>query len=108
MTLEEFVGLDSKQIRGNEKLMQLFVEFYEAAFSFKPKCAGCAFKNGFKKLRKYADTGKKITKFDSMETKTFKLKKKYATKILSYKKDGRVYRIYGHRLTEAFALELVA
>jgi len=107
MTLQEFVGLDPKQIRGNEKLMQLFVDFYEAAFSFTPKCVGCALKSGFKKLKKYANNGEKIINFETMETKTFKLKKKYHTRILSYKKDGRMYRVYGHKLTESFAVELV-
>ena len=42
-----------------------------------------------------------------MKTKTFKLKKKYDIKILSYKKDGRTHRVYGHRLTETFAIALV-
>lgn len=110
MTLEEFVRLDPSQIRKSERLMQLFVDFYEAAFSFKPKCARCAFKKGFKKLRQYSTTGtQKISKFETMETiKTFRLKKKYLTKILTFKKDGVTYRKYGNRIDEAFAKELVA
>lgn len=112
MTLEEFVRLDPKQIRRDKELMQLFVNFYEAAFSFIPKCAGCSFNSGFKKLRKYATNSKKIIKFDktvnTMESKTFELKKQFKLKILTYKKDGVTYRKYGHALDEDFARELVA
>src|SRR5690606_7986675 len=109
MTLEEFVRLDPSQIRRSERLMQLFVDFYEAAFSFKPKCAGCSFKKGFKKLQAYTTKGsKKIIKFDNMDLKTFQLKKSYRSKILTYKKDGVTYRKYGNKLTEDFAIALVA
>lgn len=112
MTLDEFVRLDPKHIRHDKELMQLFVNFYEAAFSFKPSCAGCTFKKGFKKLRSFALEGKKNIKFDKniidMETKTFEIKKEYRTKILTYKKDGKTYRKYGNQITEDFARELVA
>lgn len=112
MTLEEFVRLDPKQIRRDKELMQLFVNYYEAAFSFIPKCVGCSFNSGFKKLRKYATSSKKNIKFDkivnNMESKTFELKKQYKLKILTYKKDGVTYRKYGHAIDESFARELVA
>ena len=111
MTLEEFVRLEPKQIRRDKELMQLFVNFYEAAFSFIPKCAGCSFNSGFKKLRKHAINSKKNIKFDkkvnTMESKTFELKKEFKLKILTYKKDGITYRKYGHALDEDFARELV-
>lgn len=111
MELKEFVRLDPDQIRRDKELMQLFVEFYEAAFSFIPKCVGCAFKKGFKKLKQYAQNSEKNIIFKQkviqMETKTFQLKKQYHTKILTYKKDGVIYRKYGNQLTEEFAKELV-
>ncbi len=50
MTLQEFVRLNPKEIRRDKELMQLFVNFYEAAFFVVPKCVGCSFKSGFKKL----------------------------------------------------------
>lgn len=109
MKLEEFVRLSPKQIRSDERLMQLYVKFHEAAFSFKPKCTGCSFKSGFEKLRRYATKGKKkITKFETMEAKTFKLKKKYWNKILTFKKNGITHRKYGNNIDEVFARELVA
>jgi hypothetical protein len=108
MTLNEFVRLSPQQIRKSERLMQLFVEFYEAAFSFKPKCAGCSFKKGFKKLKAFSTSDpQKITKFESMETKTFKIKRKFMSKILTYKKDGVTHRKYGNKVTEDFARGLV-
>ena len=109
MTLEEFVRLSPKQIRSDERLMQLYVKFHEAAFSFTPKCTGCSFKSGFEKLRRYSTKGeKKITKFETMEAKTFKLKKKYWNKILTFKKNGITHRKYGNNIDEVFARELVA
>lgn len=108
MKIEEFVRLDPKQVRGDKELMQLFVEFYEAAFSFKPKCAGCSFKSGFKKLKKYVNSDDNTKKLITMSNpKTFQLKNKYRLKILTYKKDGKTYRCYGYNLTNEFANELV-
>lgn len=111
MRLEEFVRLEPKQVRRDKELMQLFVNFYEAAFSFIPKCVGCSFNGSFKKLVRYANSDKKNIKFDAnsykMEAKTFELKKEYKLKILSYKKDGITYRKYGNKITEDFARELV-
>lgn len=111
MELKEFVRLDPNQIRRDKELMQLFVNFYEAAFSFIPKCVGCAFKSGFRKLKKHAETSEKNINFDKniieMESKTFILKKQYQLKILSYKKEGITHRCYGYNLTESFAKELV-
>lgn len=109
MTLEEFVRLSPKQIRSDERLMQLYVKYHEAAFSFTPKCTGCSFKRGFEKLRRYSTKGEKIiTKFETMEAKTFKLKKKYWNKILTFKKNGITHRKYGNNIDEVFARELVA
>lgn len=112
MTLEEFVGQDPAMIRKSDKQMQLFIDFYEAAFSFKPKCAGCAFKNGFKKLQRYAAGKDKIVTFKAnkktMAAKTFQLKKENLLKILTYKSGGKTLRKYGHALTEEFAIALVA
>lgn len=107
MNLKEFVRLDPKQIRGDEGLMQLFVNFYEAAFSFKPKCAGCSFKTGFKKLKEYANGKTSKNNITIMATKTFQLKKEFRLKILSYKKNGKTLRCYGYNLTEEFAKGLL-
>lgn len=111
MDLKEFVRLDPNQIRRDKELMQLFVNYYEAAFSFIPTCVGCAFKSGFKKLKKYTETSEKIINFDKntteMTAKTFVLKKQYQLKILTYKLNGVTYRTYGYNLTEDFAKELV-
>ena len=109
MELDEFVRLKPEQIRRDERLMQLYVKFHEAAFSFTPKCTGCSFKSGFEKLRRYSTKGDKIiTKFENMEAKTFKLKKKYWNKILTFKKSGITHRKYGSKIDEDFARNLVA
>lgn len=111
MTLHEFVKLKANEIRRDKGLMQLYVDFYEAAFSLKPNCIGCSFKSGLKKLRNYAKLGEKtvnlVKKSKPMKTKSFIVKKQYQLKILTYKKDGVTHRKYGHSLDEEFARELV-
>lgn len=110
MTLEEFVKVDPKQIRNDKELMQLFVKYYEAAFSFLPSCVGCSFKSSFKKLKRYANSTdvKQIkTNKTMISKKTFQLKSKYRLKILTYKLDGKTHRCYGYNLTEDFAKALV-
>jgi hypothetical protein len=111
MTLGEFVKIDPQKIRRDNELMQLYINFYEAAFSLIPNCVGCSFKSGFKKLKHYAIHGEKNINFDKntieMKSKTFLLKKQYLTKILTYVKDGSIHRKYGNQLTEEFAIELV-
>lgn len=107
MTLEEFIALDPKKIRRSEGLMRLFVEFYEAAFSLKPNCAGCTFNKGFGRLKIYAKKGTTKTIVMKSEKKTFLLKPKYRSKILTYKENGKTYRKYGHSIDEDFANKLV-
>lgn len=111
MTLHEFVKLNANEIRRDKGLMQLYVDFYEAAFSLKPNCIGCSFKSGLKKLKNYAKLGEKtvnlVKKSKPMKTKSFIVKKQYQLKILTYKKDGVTHRKYGHSLDEEFARELV-
>ena len=108
MTLGEFVSLDPNKIRRDKELMQLFVDFYKAAFSLTPNCAGCVFKRGFDKLKRHAK-GKSVNfeKNITMEQNTFILKSQYRLKILTYKEEGIVYRSYGYNLTEHFAKKLV-
>lgn len=111
MELNEFVRLDPNKIRRDKELMQLYVNFYEAAFSFLPNCVGCSFKTGLKKLARYANgAGKKTITYNqtskTME-RTFTLKNQFKLKILTYKKGGRVHRAYGYNMTEEFAKELV-
>src|SRR5690606_41080446 len=108
MTLEEFVSLDPNKIRRDKQLMQLFVDFYKAAFSLEPNCAGCVFKTGFNKLIRYAKKGEKtvtLQKNTTME-KTFIVKAQYRGKILTCKENGTVFRKYGNSLTEEFANKL--
>lgn len=108
MTLEEFVSLDPNKIRRDKELMQLFVDFYKAAFSLTPNCEGCVFKRGFDKLKRHAK-GKSVNfeKNITMEQNTFILKSQYRLKILTYKEESIVYRSYGYNLTEHFAKKLV-
>lgn len=107
MTLDEFVKLDPKKIRRDKELMQLFVDFYKAAFSLQPNCVGCVFNSGFNKLKRYAKKGNFTENKTIMQSKTFILKPKQAVKIHRYKESGKMYRTYGYAMDEAFARKLV-
>ena len=110
MGIEDFVNLDPGKVRSDKELMRLYVEFHKAAFSFGPQCAGCSFKSGFLKLRKFVKNGRenKLASLqNSTEMKTFELKKEYLLKINSYTEAGKTYRSYGHNMTEDFAVDLV-
>src|SRR5690606_1742795 len=97
------------KIRRDKDLMQLFVNFYKAAFSLEPNCAGCVFTKGFNKLKRFAKKGEKKINFTekTIMEKTFVVKAQYRGKILTYKENGIVYRRYGNNLDEEFALKLV-
>ena len=108
MDVKEFIKLDPNKIRRDNELMQLFVKFYEAAFSVKPNCAGCVFKSGFKRLKSHVLGSKsKDLNTYTMKEKTFVIKPKFRNKILTYKKDNITFRSYGYNLTEEFSKELV-
>ena len=112
MNLKDFIGLDSNKIRRDKELMQLYINYYEAAFSVIPNCAGCSFNSGFKKLKRYANSNKKNINFDKTtnemkKTKTFLIKPQYRNSILTYVKDKKIHRGYGYNINEDFANELV-
>ena len=102
MTASEFVKLNPQTVRNSANLMQGYIELFSETFGRKPDCAGCTFKRDFGRLLKKLQTGAEPTTLKSMSTPTFKLKKGYADKILSYKKDNRMHRTYGRTADEAF------
>lgn len=109
MTTKELVSLNPRKIRHNNELMQLYIQQFEAAFSYKPNCAGCTFNKDFNKLKKHVNSGSKST-IINLKPKTmsvYKIKPKFRAQILTYIKDKRPHRTYGRNITDAFAEEFL-
>src|SRR5690554_6189851 len=109
MTTKELVSLNPSKIRNNNELMQLYIQKFEAAFSYKPNCAGCTFSKDFNKLKKHVNSGGKSTiiNLKSETMSNYKIKPKFRAQILTYVKDKRSYRTYGRNISDQFAKEFL-
>lgn len=109
MTTKELVSLNPRKIRHDNELMQLYIQKFEAAFSYKPNCAGCTFNKDFNKLKKHVNSGSKSTiiNLKSEAMSAYKIKPKFRAQILTYVKDRRSYRTYGRNISDQFAKEFL-
>lgn len=108
MTAQELILKDPKEIRKSESLMDLYIQIFQETFNRKPDCAGCTFKNDFSKLVTALKIGIQKTETMSKNSgKTFKLKKGFADKILSFKKGQRTFRTYGRDASDDFVNEFI-
>lgn len=107
MKVDVLVNLSSQKVRRDSNLMAIYITEYKKAFGITPNCAGCTFSKDFEKLRKYVLRWElpkqQKTQTNTNDMTTFKLKKKQG-KILSYKKDGKTFRIYDTAMTDSFAV----
>lgn len=104
MELDELLSKGAAVVRRDEKLMRLYIEYFNGAFSFTPSCAGCTFNKDFSRLKKWAKHKNptiNIPNFSPMGQK-YKIKNRHRNDILSYSEDGRTYRMYGYRATDDF------
>lgn len=109
MTTKELVSLNPSKIRNNNELMQLYIQKFEAAFSYKPNCAGCTFSKDFNKLKKHVNSGSKpaVINLKPETMSAYKIKPKFRAQILTYVKDKRSYRTYGRNMSNQFAKEFL-
>lgn len=107
MTVEEFILLDKAKVRRDSNLMHLYLEFFEKAFGRVPNCSGCSFGSDWQKLvSKYSKNSVTLQKVKIMANQI--TIKKIQGKILSYKKDGKTYRLYDNILNDAFIKEFIS
>jgi len=104
MTAKELILNGKHKVRRDSNLMHLYLQFFKEAYSYTPSCAGCSFGGDWEKfVLFYSDkTEKRLTL--QKETKMITIKK-IQGKILSYKKDGKTYRLYDNILNDAFISE---
>jgi hypothetical protein len=103
MELSEFILLDKNKVRRDSNLMSLYIFFFKETFNYAPNCASCSFSNDWNKLISFHSVNKKksitLIKNKIMSPITIK---KIQGKILSYRKDGKTFRMYDHILTNDF------
>lgn len=82
--------------------MSLYLLYFQEAYGYRPSCAGCSFGSDWQKI---------VSFYSNKEEKSLNLQKqnfmeitikKIQGKILSYKKDGRVFRLYDNILNDEF------
>lgn len=105
MDVKELIKLDSHKVRGNSSLMTVYIEAFTKQFGYAPSCVGCTFGNDFAKLIRAVRDTNLPTIQKKMEDKTFDLK--IQGKILAYRKDGKTFRVYDNKVTEAFAVNFL-
>lgn len=109
MTRHELISIGSHRVRNDENLMAFYLQEYKEIFGREPNCAGCTFKNDWKKFENHVrlNTNKTITVMADQK-KTFELNAKERNTIFTYVEDGRPVRSYGYKMTEDFAEKLLS
>lgn len=108
MTLKELTSLSPNRVRRDNHLMPLFTAMFKEAFLIEPRTCCGGFKPDFKKLKRYAegDTSAKKNQIRTLKNNTmareFKIKRKFLNKILTYRLDGRTFRVYGKLAGDQF------
>lgn len=102
MTVNELILIESGKVRSSPDLMAFYIESFKSVFNYRPACAGCTFSSDWKKfVAKVGGSGSTPT----IQRKTimidFKLKK-VQHKILAYKANGKMHKLYDSKLTSDF------
>ena len=102
MTAQELILLDKGKVRRDSNLMSLYLVYFKEAYKYTPSCAGCSFGTDWQKFVSFYST--KEEKVLNLQKEIFmKITiKKIQGKILSYKKDGKTFRLYDNILTTEF------
>jgi len=102
MTSQELILIDKGKVRRDSNLMSLYLTYFQEAYGYRPSCAGCSFATDWQKI---------VSFYSNKEEKTLNLQKeifmeitikKIQGKILSYKKDGKTFRLYDNILNYDF------
>lgn len=103
MTVNELILKNKHEVRRDSNLMSLYLQYFQEAFNKLPNCAGCSFASDWQKLVSFHS---KTQSQKSMKplSKTISIKK-IQGKILSYKKDGKTFRLYDNILNDDFISE---
>lgn len=82
--------------------MSLYLIYFQEAYGYRPSCAGCSFGSDWQKIVSfYSNKEEKLLNLQKQNFMEITIKK-IQGKILSYKKDGRVFRLYDNILNDEF------
>lgn len=104
MEAQEFIKLNSREVRNSPSLMAIYADFYFQVHGTKLNCNTCGFDSKLKQLQN-ALRSKSVqpTKELLIMEKTFQLRQ-VKGEILTYKNEGKTVRQYDNRMTEEFAI----
>lgn len=101
MSVLELISNNKDKVRRDSNLMHFYLKHFKETFGYTPNCAGCSFSTDWNKLVSFYS--KKVKNDFKNEIYMDKIKiKKAEGKILSYKKEGKTYRLYDNILTQPF------
>lgn len=103
MTAKELLSLSKGKVRNNKELLALFKVFFREHFGREPSCTGCTGFKDFDLFREVYFPTKTRTKMRVTKYKVLYPREK----ILSYLKNGKVYRSRVSHLTDEFLSEFL-
>ena len=102
MTAQELILIDKGKVRRDSHLMSLYLTYFQDAYGYRPSCAGCSFATDWQKIVSfYSNKQEKIVNLQKEIFMEITIKK-IQGKILSYKKDGKTFRLYDNILNSEF------
>ena len=103
MTAKELLSLSKNKVRNNKELLALFKVFFREHFGREPSCTGCTGFKDFDLFKEVYFPAKTRTKMRVTKYKVLYPREK----ILSYLKNGKVYRSRVSHLTDEFLSEFL-
>jgi len=101
MDVKDLLNLGSGEIRKSEKYINLFTDFFEKAFGYRPNCRGCSFKSDFNKLKNHIFRTQII---NNLQMENHEINRRQRSVIHTYVDDkGKAQRSYGKNMTDEFA-----
>ena len=102
MNAQELILIDKGKVRRDSNLMSLYLLYFKEAYGYRPSCAGCSFATDWQKIVSfYSNKQEKIVNLQKEIFMEITIKK-IQGKILSYKKDGKTFRLYDNILNSEF------
>ena len=108
MTAKELIMNGKDKVRRDSNLMHFYLILFKETFNETPNCISCSFSRDWNRFSAYHKNNsidlianEKITIMEDIKIK------KVQGKILSYKKDGKTYRLYDNLLTNVFISEFL-
>lgn len=107
MTIQDLILIDKHKVRRDSNLMHLYIEFFQQTFHYLPNCAGCSFESDWNKLKSFYSKKTSITQKPIAMSSKITIKKVQG-KILTYRKNGKTFRLYDNILNDDFIKEYIS